>query len=334
MYSDVASDGENYLVVCHNMQTSQILGARVASDGVLVDTTPFVISSTPLSGVPLAVEFNSENYLVAWRKVASRGYEIWGAIVDTTSSVSDNFRISSEDEHMLSRPPSITTNGSDFYVAWYASLGKTWGARVSGQGIVLDTPSVRLGYGRSTSLAFDGTNYILLRRRGHNFDYKKLNICFISQEGVPLDTNGIDILETPNPMRINTIARGPFDQCFAVFGTYAPEPYNTQRIHGMFFNTSDINEVAQLSVEPISFSISPTITKKLLTLQMSLTKEEAIKIKIYDVSGKIISNPLYNLGKLSIGSHRFRIDLATLSNGVYFLKTEPSKIIKKFVVTK
>lgn len=333
MYSDVASDSENYLVVCRNMQTGQILGARVSLDGILIDTTPFVISST-LSGFPLAVEFNGENYLVVWRKEATRDYELWGAIVDRACRVSENFKISSEEENISSQPPSITTNGNDFYVALSAQFGKTSGTRVSGQGIVLDTPSVRLGYGRSTSLAFDGSNYVLLRKRGINLDYNKLNICLINQAGVPLDTNGIDMLETPDPVRINKIARGPFAQCLTVFGTYAPEPYNTQRIHGMFFNISDINELNNISFEPISFTISPTITKKSLTLQINLPKEEEIKIKIYDVSGRIANGTQYNLGKLSAGFHKFQFDLSALPNGVYFITSEPKEKIGKLVITR
>jgi hypothetical protein len=330
----VAFDGVNYLVVSEvECPDTRIYGARVSINGILLDTVPFIISDT-LAGLQIdqdypEVVFNGENYLVAWQRSHSGYEEIWGAIVEPTGLVHDNFRIS-EDYNLPSRPPSITSNGDDFYVAWYDSP-RTFGVRVSSEGSVLDTPSVYLGRGTSTSLAFDGMNYLLIRRSRN--PYNKLNVCLINQQGEPLDTNGLDILQTPSPLRISRVTKGPFIQCLAVFGTYAPEPYNTQRIHGKLFNTSDIIEVARLLVEPVSFSISPSIVKKLLTLQLSLTKEEVVRIKIYDISGRKIENLLNNLGKLAIGSHQFKIDLSNLSNGVYFLKIDPSKIIKKFIVT-
>ena len=337
----VAFDGENYLVVCEELGgLDKIYGARVSLDGVLLDTTAFLISDTMLSlrtghNVPV-VRFNGENYLVAWRLNYQGHEEIWGAIVDPTGRVGNNFRIS-EDLHLPSQPPSITTNGNDFFTAWYTSSGvvgyRTLGVRVSNEGMVLDTPSISLGRGTRPSLAFDGSNYILLRKREY-LDYKKLNLCFINQEGVPLDTNGIDILETPSPIRTNRIVKGPSDQCLAVFGTYASEPYNTQRIHGAFFNTSGIKEITHKQNLPCLFSVSPTIVKRFLTLKIKLSKEEAIHIKIYDASGRVVKRNQYNFGKLYSGSHKFQIDLSALPSGVYFILTEPKEKICKIVITR
>lgn len=74
--------------------------------------------------------------------------------------------------------------------------------------------------------------------------------------------------------------------------------------------------------------------KKFLTLQINLPKEEAIKIKIYDVSGRIREGYQYNLGNLAVGSHKFQFDLSALPSGVYFIIAEPKRSIGKIIITR
>jgi hypothetical protein len=335
-YQDIAYDGRNYLIVCNvgGGLVCNVYGARVAQDGTVIDTNGFLIHHSRDQAIFPAVAFNGSKYLVAWREGPGSRAFICGAFVSPDASVSDTFRISFDPPYVgpSYRAPVIASNGNDFFVAWErdtAPTGRCFGTRVTNEGIALDTAGIPLGGRYPTALVFDGTHYVLLRGKGY-----KLNVSFITQQGAPLDTNGIEVLYSQYPVWNGVMAKGPSDQFLLAVANFTPEPYNTKRVYGAMFNRSAITEKKLNLYSPISFFLSPTIVKKFLSLQINLTKEEAVKIKIYDVSGRIASGFQYNLGKLSVGSHKFQLDLSALPNGVYFIIAEQKGEIGKIVITR
>jgi len=339
---DVAWDGKNFLVVCSHLLTGRIFGARVSSDGMLLDSIPFMINDTfpRANNRGPAVVSNGENSLVVWRRHRpGEEANVWGAFVNKYGQVLNHFQISFVErlENISHRMLGVTTNGSDYFVTWFTYglnfTRQTFGARVSQEGIVLDSPSIYLGSGKYPAVTFDGRNYILLRRRDEN----RLNISFINQEGVPQDTNGTDIIETPFPLitRVNRITKGPSDQCLVTFVTFTSEPYNTQRVYGAFFNSSGLAENSKQSLPSLSFSLFPTITRSTLLLDLAMNEKGKVMLKIYGIDGRLIKNNLsINLGELNPGKHRLKLCLASLPSGVYFLKIEPGKVIKKFIIAR
>ncbi len=334
--SDVAFDGINYLIVCQIAWFGRydIYGTRISQVGIVLDTNGFLIHQSSECRFP-AVAFNGSKYLVAWKEenwLAPQSY-INGIFVYPDASLSDTFRISFDPRFAAptSDPPVIASNGNDFFVAWArqtAPRGQCFGTRVTNEGNVLDTVGIPLGGTFPTSLAFDGIDYVLLRGRGY-----KLNISFITQGGLPLDTSGIDVLQNQYPVWEARMAKGASDQFLLTVANFSPEPYNTKRVYGSIFHRTAVTENKE-SPHPFSLSLFPTIVKNNLLLELNLRGKQTTSFKIYGVDGRLLKNLPINSENLKPGKYKFKLNLSSLPSGVYFLKTEPVKTIKKFVISK
>lgn len=240
----VAFDGTNYLVVCR-FGTHAIYGARVAQDGTVIDTNGFLIRRMTVPGeykIEPIVVYNGTNYLVAWINWNSGGWDYMeGALISPDAVILDSFKFPSLPLNEIKpQRTALTTNGSDFFLAWAQQSGDVCiGTRISSDGRVLDSMGIRLGGFNPWALVFDGTDYVLLRNKENN---SKLNISFINQQGVPLDTNGIDVVQIQHPLRFARMAKGPADQLLLTVANFTPDPYNTKRLYGALFNRSAITE--------------------------------------------------------------------------------------------
>ncbi|MEO0071632.1 MAG: hypothetical protein ABIK39_06070, partial [candidate division WOR-3 bacterium] len=167
-------DGTNYLVVWQdyrNGQTGDIYGARVNSDGVVLDQTGFAISNATNSQEFPAVAFDGTNYLVVWQDERKGSeFDIYGARVTPDGVVIDSngIPISTATNNQLS--PAVAFDGANFLVVWSdrrnGNIGDIYGTRVTPEGIVVD----QQGFAISTAVneqvypavAFDGTNYLIV----------------------------------------------------------------------------------------------------------------------------------------------------------------------------
>src|SRR5262245_8628289 len=115
----VAFDGRNYLVVWQDYPSvnGQILAARVAPDGTVLDTTPISIVD---DGYNPVVAFDGTNYMVAWwaygvgRTVNVTRVTPSGAVLDAGGIVIGR-------ESYVVPAPAIGFNGTNYLVAWPGS---------------------------------------------------------------------------------------------------------------------------------------------------------------------------------------------------------------------
>jgi large repetitive protein len=88
----VAFDGTNYLVAWTDgrLNIASVWGARITTDGALLDSSGILISAGSGPRLSPALDFDGTNYLVAWHDRRSGvSYDIYGARVTPAGTVLD-----------------------------------------------------------------------------------------------------------------------------------------------------------------------------------------------------------------------------------------------------
>jgi len=145
----VAFDGTNYLIVWYDYRNSStdsdIYGARVSPDGVVLDTVGFPVSTAVNSqGIPAAA-FGGANYLVAWEDRRNGGEErdIYGCRVSPSGVVLDTGGIALCTESGYQGMPAVGYDRGNYLVVWSDTRSglfyDIYGAKVSPGGAVIDT---------------------------------------------------------------------------------------------------------------------------------------------------------------------------------------------------
>ncbi len=154
---DVATSGQEYLVVWHDRRNDavsgrDIYGARVMLDGRVLDRTGIPISVAPEDQRDPSVASNGQEYFVVWEDERGRsGFDIFGARVTREGTVLDPHGIAVGIGPRDQRNPTLAANGSDYFVVWqdeYLSNSRNpcdiYGTAVLGDGTVLQTRSVHI----------------------------------------------------------------------------------------------------------------------------------------------------------------------------------------------
>jgi hypothetical protein len=159
----------------------------------LIDTN-FVCTPSPGSERLPCTAFDGTNYLVVW---SSNG--VYGAQVDTSGVILDRSWILISSDPGV---PSLCFDGVNYFVVWTDDPNlyrnsNVCGARVSPSGNVLDTSGITISTTTSRrgypSVAFDGTNYLVVwqeRRNGTDWDIYGARV---TQDGAVLDSSAIAI---------------------------------------------------------------------------------------------------------------------------------------------
>lgn len=168
----VSWDGKNYLVVWSRANLggasrSDIYGARVSPDGVVLDSDPVPISTEPHHQVAPAVTFNGTHHLVVWADWrGGDDTDIYAARVDQAANVLDAGGRPLEVAPGYQHRPAVASDGDGFLALWSDNPGvgsDIRGARVSAAGTVVDadplTLSAASGSQTSPAVVWDGTRY-------------------------------------------------------------------------------------------------------------------------------------------------------------------------------
>jgi hypothetical protein len=166
---DLAWDGTNVLLVWQDHRAggaADIFGARVTSEGMVLDAAGFPISIHPEEEAHPTVDWGGSAYLTAWERDDSN--KIRGAVVGPNGSVLvSDFPIGTR--AAFSSPPRAAFDGTNFFVAWRSDdlFGlNIHGARVAPDGTVLDPEEIVVSEDledeSDPSVAWDGSTYIVV----------------------------------------------------------------------------------------------------------------------------------------------------------------------------
>jgi len=195
----VAFDGTNYFVVWEDHRDgTDIYGARVTPDGVVLDRTGIAISEATGSQGSPAVAFDGTNYLVVWDDTRNgSGNDIYGARVSPAGTVLDRTGFAISTAMRIQFAPAVAFGGTDYFVVWTdgrrgGDQTDVYGTRVSRTGQVLDTTGIEVGLGpylqQYPALAYDGTNFLVTWEYLLAPGFSDINGALVSTGGVVLDT--------------------------------------------------------------------------------------------------------------------------------------------------
>lgn len=160
----LASDGTSYYAIWGEGLTDgswAIVGARVGSDGVMIDPEAVQIGRVPMSGGNIYdVSFDGTQWVIVW---GDRGDSILNAArVSAAGVVLDDppLLIGETDTGFIA--PSIASNGSGSLVVWPAPDGVR-AMRLAADGTQLDPLGFLIaGPAQRVAVASDGTNYLVV----------------------------------------------------------------------------------------------------------------------------------------------------------------------------
>jgi hypothetical protein len=234
----VAFDGENFLSVWKDGRgTTQVYGARISPDGVVLDTAGIQVPGTRLLLGRPVVAFGGGNHFVVWpysttnREVCATRIAPDGTVLDSTAIILST----ATNSQVL---PAVAAGSIDFLVAWedgcdYPS-GGVYAKRISSQGALLDTLSIAVTVGDNRqgapTAAFDGTNYLVVWQDAGSGHYD-IHGARITQTGVLLDPQGF-IISAATGSQENPAVASNGDNCLVVWqdkrNGFDPEVYGAR----------------------------------------------------------------------------------------------------------
>lgn len=140
----IGFDGTNYLVVWSDYRgksSYDIFGARIATDGSIVDEGGFIISAAPGDQESPAVAFDGTNYLVVWTDMRDGSDGIYASRVDPAGNVLDPDGVAICAEAGAQADAAIAFGHSTYFVVWTDTRDANeniYGARVNTAANVLD----------------------------------------------------------------------------------------------------------------------------------------------------------------------------------------------------
>ena len=340
----VAFGRTSYLVVWERHRGGNnydILGARVDTSGVVLDTLGVVICAAPDDQRFPSIAFDGTNYLVVWSDQRSGAdSDIYGVRVDTSGTVLDSSGIAISTAADLQWIPSIAFDGTNYLVVWDDLRSGTdsdiYGTRVDTSGRVLDPTGIvifatanRQG---SASVAFDGTNYLVVWEDCRDLWECDIYGARVDTSGTVLDPSGTELINQPYARLNPSIAVGAPDQLLLVYDGFADEPYNTNRVFGAFYTETGIaehkgkikNQNAKL------FQNMPNPFHLQTTIKYQIPDAGGVSLRAYDSSGRLVK-VLVDEEKPA-GSYASRWDGKNISgqevpSGVYFCRLQTGEFV-------
>jgi len=174
----------------------------VSQTGVVIDTHGIVISSAANDQRFLSIAFDGTNYLVVWLDTRNNGnVDVYGARITQDGIVLDTIGIAISSGPPYQGCPSVVFDGINYFVVWqywYANdTSDIYGTRVNQDGVIIDTNGILISIGTDwrgrPSVAFDGTNYLVVWQGYPWADTSDIHGARVNQNGIVLDTNGFAI---------------------------------------------------------------------------------------------------------------------------------------------
>jgi len=197
----VSFDNTNYLVVWEDYRNtnSDIYGARVSSQGSILDPTSIpILVHDSLQSSP-AVSFDGTNYFIVWQDKRGASNDVYGARVSIQGIVLDSSGIIITDANGNQEKPAIDFDGTNYLVVWQDSRNGNYdiyGTRIDTSGTILDPTGIPISIAANSqtipSITFGGVCYLVVWQDYRNSLYEIYG-ARISSSGNVLDPAGIPI---------------------------------------------------------------------------------------------------------------------------------------------
>jgi hypothetical protein len=199
--SEVIYDGNQYFVLWTDYRNGNpdIYGARVNTDGIVLDPDGIPITTANYQQRFPQVVFGDNNYFVVWQDYRSGNYDIYGTRVNTDGTVLDPDGIPISTANLDQMYPQVVFGGNNYFVVWQDSRSGNYdiyGARVSQNGVVLDPNGIPISTANysqySPQVVFGGNNYFVVWQDSRSTN-PRIYGARITLSGVVLEPNGIPI---------------------------------------------------------------------------------------------------------------------------------------------
>jgi hypothetical protein len=206
-YPTVSADGTNWLVAWDDDTYSSgqnLFGARISAAGASLDPSGFALCNAAFQQGQGTIAFGNGQYLVAWQDQRQGGSEadVYVARVTPAGAVLEpnGFAISfsvNEGDYAA-----VASDGTDFLMAWRdgRGAGDIFATRISAGGTILDRMplNVSLAAGNQTNptVAFDGTNYLVVWQDNRDTGNANLYGARVSRAGMVIDSPAVRLTST------------------------------------------------------------------------------------------------------------------------------------------
>lgn len=167
--------GKGYFAVWYDRRGARpgIYGARLATDGKVLDDTGIPIATSVGSNQPFISAANGGGFLVVWAVSYVDIYQaagVYGTRLDPNGVVLDAAPFTLATGQASPQGPKAAFDGTNWLVAWHRNAGGTTtydiaGARIGKTGAVLDSPAIKISseadYEYSPTVTFDGTDHLV-----------------------------------------------------------------------------------------------------------------------------------------------------------------------------
>ncbi len=209
----VAHVGASFLVVWEDTRGdgfyTDIYGARLSSDGEVLDPNGIAISTALYDQSFAAVVGSATNYLAVWEDRRNDDWagelDVFGSRLSSDGEVLDQAGIATATAASTQLDEQIAWDGTNFFLVWtdYRPYGQhhIYGARVSPSGELLDGTGIPIAAADSDhpAVAWNGSSYLVVWDdwRNQPDGYVDVYGARVTAEGAVLDPNGILIADGP-----------------------------------------------------------------------------------------------------------------------------------------
>ncbi|MEO0097163.1 MAG: T9SS type A sorting domain-containing protein [candidate division WOR-3 bacterium] len=200
-YPAVSFDGNNYLALWTDFRGnySDIIGRRISSTGIILDTNNIEISNAENLQLYPKAAFDGNNYLVVWQDYRSGfDWDIYGTRVSREGVVLEPNGIPIRSASSDQTSPDVAFDGNNYLVVWEEGMTgeiDIYGAKVTPNGVILDIIPIctEASFQFSPAIIFGGNYYFVAWTDYRNGEYSDIYGARITQTGILLDTFGIPI---------------------------------------------------------------------------------------------------------------------------------------------
>ena len=205
----VAFGGGTFMVTWrdyrNNTSYPDIYGARVKSDGTVMEPAGIAISVAASHQYEPYVVYGGGTFLVVWYDYRHSGYcDIYGARVKPDGTVQDPNGIAISKAKYYQQSPTAAYDGTNFFVVWQDYRHSTkwmdvYGSRVSPAGKVLDTSGIAINrsvyhqYNPHVAYIYNGSTYLVVWQDNRSYSNYNIYGARVSTAGVVQDKTGIAI---------------------------------------------------------------------------------------------------------------------------------------------